>query len=91
MGTEDFLEALSRHITVSYSNLSQRLGYKDLVMRLWGSRDAEEFFKYIFRRKKGPAKKLKYDNLDYPMAFRLADPEELKEEFKTVDQIAFMR
>ncbi len=60
-------------------------------MRLWGARDAEEFFKYIFRRKKGPAKKLKYDLLDYPMRFRLEDPEEAKEAHKTVDEIAFFR
>lgn len=91
MGTENFLEALSRYITLSYKNWYQRLGYKDLVIRLWKDRDAEEFFKYIFRRKKGPAKKLKYDLHDYPMAFRLPDPEEAKEEFKTVDQIAFFR
>jgi len=67
------------------------LCYKDLFKKLWGSQEEEEFLSYIFRRKKGPAKKLKYDLHDYPMELRLSDPEEAKEAGKTVDAIAYMR
>lgn len=90
-GTENLEEALSHYLAWTSKGLGQRLCYKDLFKKLWGSQEEEEFLSYIFRRKKGPAKKLKYDLHDYPMELRLSDPEEAKEAGKTVDAIAYMR
>lgn len=90
-GTKDPVEALVRGSMLHEgSSLGQRLASREHFRRLWGSREREELWSFIYRRRRGPAAKLPYALKDYPMAFRLSDPAEAKYAGKTEEVVAFM-
>lgn len=88
-GTQDPFKALDLFNRKQHrGSLHYRLGYRTALRRFWASAGPEEFFHFIFARRKRLATRLRRDPFQhYPKAFALKDP--TREAGLTIDELAF--